>query len=77
MNVREKKDAVPKSLEAWGQRYRSTTDDLAYVCLASAGCPISQEVCKHHAEGGDFTTRATRRNNAERIPDLAKINETG
>ena len=32
---------------------------------------------KYHAEGGDFTTRATRRINAERIPDLAKINETG
>ena len=43
MNVREKKYAVPKSLEAWGQRYRSTTDDLAYVCLASAGCPISRK----------------------------------
>ena len=26
-----------------GQRYRSTTDDLAYVCLASAGCPISRK----------------------------------
>ena len=31
----------------------------------------------YFSEGGDFTTRATRRINAERIPDLAKINETG
>ena len=39
--------------------------------------PLELELVKHHAEGGAFTTRATRRTNAERIPDLAKINESG